>query len=301
MANGTIRNNNDKIVRRNLLDNWYFAGGGSQNGDGIFPINQRGQAAYSGAGYSIDRWELGAGSGITIYSNYVELKSIASSSRRFRQTLTLPAGKYTFSCLLASGSNNNGSADVNGVSITLKEGTLTSYTVTHAGGSFSISLSSGAEGKKINIIACKLELGSYQTLAHNEGTEANPNWVLNELPDYSEELAKCQRYLLVLNPKSETWHSFAVGYSYDVTLAFILLATPVSMAKLPNITYTGIPMVQNGDNRVDVSSISGYSLEANSIMLRVETASNMRTSGTIYTLGYRDTNIGKIFLSAEEI
>ena len=193
----TILGAGDLVIqysRPNLLDNWYFVGGGSQLGDGVFPINQRGQAAYSGAGYSIDRWELGAGSGITIYSNYVELKSIASPSRRFRQTLTLPAGKYTFSCLLASGSNNNGSADVNGASITLKEGTLTSYTVTHAGGSFSVSLSSGAEGKKINIIACKLELGSYQTLAHNEGTDAIPIWVLNEIPAYSEEFKKCLMY-----------------------------------------------------------------------------------------------------------
>lgn len=43
-------------VRQNLLDNWYFVGGGSQSGNGVFPINQRGQTSYSAAGYGIDRW-----------------------------------------------------------------------------------------------------------------------------------------------------------------------------------------------------------------------------------------------------
>ena len=37
----------------------------------------------------------------------------------------------------------------------------------------------------------KLELGTEQTLCHNEGTEANPVWVLNEVPDYEYELYRC--------------------------------------------------------------------------------------------------------------
>ena len=38
--------------------------------------------------------------------------------------------------------------------------------------------------------AMKLELGDQQTLAHQE----NGVWVLNEIPDYGEQLARCQRY-----------------------------------------------------------------------------------------------------------
>lgn len=41
----------------NLLDNWYFIGGGGQQGGGQFPINQRGQTSYTGAVYTIDRWK----------------------------------------------------------------------------------------------------------------------------------------------------------------------------------------------------------------------------------------------------
>ena len=41
----------------NLLDNWYFVGGGSQQGGGQFAINQRGQTSWSTKGYHIDRWQ----------------------------------------------------------------------------------------------------------------------------------------------------------------------------------------------------------------------------------------------------
>ena len=41
------------------------------------------------------------------------------------------------------------------------------------------------------IKAVKLALGSQQTLAHQD---ADGNWVLNEIPDYGEQLARCQRY-----------------------------------------------------------------------------------------------------------
>lgn len=40
-------------------------------------------------------------------------------------------------------------------------------------------------------LAAKLELGSQQTLAHQE----NGVWVLNEIPNYGEQLRRCQRYL----------------------------------------------------------------------------------------------------------
>ena len=46
---------------------------------------------------------------------------------------------------------------------------------------------------KKGVVAVKTEFGSHQTLAHKEGSK----WVLNEIPDYATELAKCQRYLRV--------------------------------------------------------------------------------------------------------
>ena len=43
----------------------------------------------------------------------------------------------------------------------------------------------------VGVKAVKLELGSQQTLAHQD---ANGNWQLNEIPDFGEQLARCQRY-----------------------------------------------------------------------------------------------------------
>lgn len=48
----------------------------------------------------------------------------------------------------------------------------------------------GAVAGTMDIKAAKLELGPTQTLAHQE----NGQWVLNEVPEYGEQLRRCQRY-----------------------------------------------------------------------------------------------------------
>src|SRR5699024_7637111 len=65
----------------NLLDNWYFIGGGSQQGGGQFPINQRGQTSYSNSGdsiiMSVDRWKFNPDNDaavITINSDSVRIQ-----------------------------------------------------------------------------------------------------------------------------------------------------------------------------------------------------------------------------------
>nr|DAE41125.1 MAG TPA: putative glycosyl hydrolase family protein [Caudoviricetes sp.] len=52
----------------------------------------------------------------------------------------------------------------------------------------------GSVAGTMDIKAAKLELGPTQTLAHKEGDK----WVLNEIPDYGEQLRRCQWYSLVL-------------------------------------------------------------------------------------------------------
>lgn len=52
--------------------------------------------------------------------------------------------------------------------------------------------------QKATIVAVKLELGTQQTLAHQE----NGVWVLNEIPDYGEQLARCQRYFQTFETES---------------------------------------------------------------------------------------------------
>ena len=189
---------------RNLLDNWYFVGGGSQQGGGQFPINQRG---FTSAGASntrtFDRWGIylyinGTVSldpdGISI-SGTLDFGSPIENSR----VPKIPGLVITISAL-----NANGQLVTKTVPL-LNNGT-TQYVVESLnwGGDGNLAYIRnwnnldtdlfyfnllGYTGPKI--VAAKLELGPIQTLAYQD---EDGNWQLFETPDYAEELAKCQRY-----------------------------------------------------------------------------------------------------------
>lgn len=175
----------------NLLDNWYFVGGGSQQGGGQFPINQRGKTSYTGAGYGIDRWLLNSDDTLTVSTTGV--------------TITLGGNDYVMQQLFESPIP---SGEVVTVSVLFGDGFLayasgavenTISTPIHSNFVFQIeatgdkvSFVSHMQNSSIEIIAAKLELGPVQTLAHQD---AEGNWVLNDPPpNFQQELAKCQRY-----------------------------------------------------------------------------------------------------------
>ena len=209
---------NEIKTNPNLLDNWYFVGGGSQLGDGVFPINQRGQTTYSGAGYMIDRWvchssnyNVGIASSVIkfhsigTYAGNVIWQYIPNASALLGKTITISiiindTLAYTsFKMpdeLSASGTIGKGTLpQIAGTNAYLRVLNNKLSYVVYAGSSYIAET-------VVNITAAKLELGSEQTLCHNEGTEQNPVWVLNEVPDYGEKLAKCQRYYQLFRTES---------------------------------------------------------------------------------------------------
>ena len=196
-ATGTLQ-----VVNRNLLDNWYFVGGGSQLGDGVLPINQRGQTVYSGTNiYTIDRWyTTGPQRSIEVSSDGLSLAYAGSSASFsfFVQILTQPLDTNVTKTLSILDSDGN-LYTKSGKGIWVTDAPFGGYRIEDSGRKVNILV---AAGKSIKIIAVKLELGSEQTLAHNEGTEENPVWVLNEIPDYGEELRKCQRYYQLFRTES---------------------------------------------------------------------------------------------------
>lgn len=175
----TIAEHYRQFCNRNLLDNWYFANS----------VNQKGQDEYSG-GYGIDRWKsdgatvLNDGS-VVFSSNFYQKVPVEEFKKRF-------LGKQlTLSALYTDG--------------TLEFGTLTVPTqypssnqilfATPAGLAVALTTDGGPQifrrqYTNKGVVAVKTEFGSHQTLAHKEGSK----WVLNEIPDYATELAKCQRY-----------------------------------------------------------------------------------------------------------
>lgn len=179
------------MVNPNLLDNWYFGN----------PVNQRGQTSYTQLGYTIDRWMQEG------HSFYVDKSAdyggslhlvMGGEALTFMQMIeTMPQQQVTASILLGGASVGGkllvqswpDAADTHMVPI---QSEMTTITCTPSqSGIYRIAVFN--EGKPVDIFvrAVKLELGSQQTLAHQD---ADGNWVLNEIPDYGEQLRRCQRY-----------------------------------------------------------------------------------------------------------
>ena len=115
--------------------------------------------------------------------------------------------------------------------------------------------------KILKIVAIKLELGDTQTLAHKEGDR----WVLNEIPDYAEELAKCQRYYYPAPPTS-----YITGGSYSASSVFLFVPTPVTMRAAPAISVEQIGALYVNGQRVQPltnENIRVYNVASNGILL----------------------------------
>ena len=182
----------------NLLDNSYFGN----------PVNQRGQTSYTSAGYGIDRWKLiSGGSGtcwMLIEDDWITIGTDTGYGVYFAQIIDPSvvkaiAGKtVTLSVLAGEKSGNfSGNILINGSwndywAIEANDVSTKKYTVPANVTSMVIQYAEAGSGAgTCQLKAAKLELGSQQTLAHRD---ADGNWALNEIPDYGEQLARCQRY-----------------------------------------------------------------------------------------------------------
>ena len=272
VSDGALRSFGGGIVRPNILDNWYFVGGGSQQGGGQFPINQRGKTSYS-YGYTVDR----------LYNRSSNVQTdVATDGIKFTN-LTDPANTknmfinealecrdrilgqtVTLSVLVAEVSNSAEAriqiSNANAVnlntdnlgssqwftspglySVTVTIPNTVTYSYIHA---TMLLRDTSAKNSYIVVKAWKLELGDTQTLAHLE----NGEWVLNELPNYQEQLARCQRHLYIMNTYGATDARFAMGQTMTGTTADFLIEPPVPMRTVPTLTTSGSLAVIRASN-----------------------------------------------------
>lgn len=176
---------------RNLLDNWYFP----------MAVNQRGDTSWTNGGYHLDRWFMEADADGAIDSDGFHIGSGVDvvQKRPLEEANNLLGKTVTVSCLLSDGSFGFSTGDIPneipaesiGVTANIKGGV--SFGVAFIGNakSYQFGRISNYSGSEIVVVACKTEFGPQQTLAHQD---EEGNWVLNEIPDYGAELAKCQRY-----------------------------------------------------------------------------------------------------------
>lgn len=233
------------VTNPNLLDNAVFAGGGQ------LPVNQRGQTTYTGTGYTVDRWKLLRSGNFEIATDGVNI-SATNTGNMWGQSVDNPEallnrqvcmsfimdgwlGTSTFvmPASIPTGSTTIGSTalGVKGVHAYLRAINGVLY--------FMFSASSAyTPGTSVKIAGAKFELGAEQTLAHNEGTEESPVWVLNEIPDYGEELAKCQRYFQIFRTQ-ELRPTYRQDYRPVMTVNPQSGATDVDQPTLDTVTIDG--------------------------------------------------------------
>lgn len=228
----------------NLLDNAYFVGGGSQLGDGIFPINQRGQTSYTSYQVTIDRWTLFGGS-VVLAADGITVTSSPDFAQVFEPS-RLPVGTYT-------------------ASVKTADGKIGSITFTTTGSQFFAGGAMGDTGVTLNFIdlwapdkslfslqcqgvkiaAAKLEKGTVSTLANDPP------------PDFGEELRKCQRYLRYV-PFTRSLFYLEQAYSIAIktlegiqmagtpTSALVQAGTVIQLSNPPAYaTPTGVSVIAN--------------------------------------------------------
>lgn len=147
---------------------------------------------YCVAGYTIDRWKLDVGGAVTLEDGCICLKKSGTYWGEYFADFDQFIGMtLTGSVLLSDGTLRTGSFVYNGSvnqAQTFFSSELGFYIQKLSNSQTQCEINSLVDNVKIKAI--KLELGDTQTLAHKE----NGVWVLNEIPDFGEQLRRCTYY-----------------------------------------------------------------------------------------------------------
>lgn len=283
------------FVRPNLLDNWYF-------GNGV--INQRGQSNYTNSGYCIDRWKMSSSFTLNLLTDSLQIVSSAAWNG-IMQIINISARSgdtFTFSFLGDASSSSKavyyGVGYMNGSSrviVSEKYVQLTTtknlYTLTgtlpaeYDGELLYVNIWSRYASETINLYAAKLELGDTQTLAHQEDGE----WVLNELPDPTAEMAKCRRYY-----QRFTQVGASIGYVIANVIAYSATSANLTLRlgmRAPTgnevaVSYSDISHIVFATQRIDAgisaTGVSGAHVTDSGDVVMNLNAANALTPATIY-------------------
>lgn len=224
----------------NLLDNAYFVGGGSQLGDGVFPINQRGLTSYSWSGATcIDRWYIFSAndtvtlsaSGLTVTAN----DDGGALGQRIKYYPTYSQQPILCTFLTTDNKRIIWSFTIN-TSISWQGGTLVLNEVPDfyvdalydsVSNTVAITLAKSFDGTphSITLKAAKVELGTVSTLANDAP------------PVFSEELAKCQWRLRDVSLKRVPVFCDSNYMSGAVTLVGVEMASHPTSASIISAGY----------------------------------------------------------------
>jgi hypothetical protein len=257
-------------VNPNLLDNWYFGR----------PVNQRGQTEYTAGGvYTLDRWWAQYDTTLSIVDGGIKIGGKWDVQQYFETTL--PNATYTLSLLYK---DRTGSDPLRLLIGNRTDGDLAQTESKDASGILSITFSTavlnkvnfgfaGSTDNSATIIAIKLELGDTQTLAHKE----NEKWVLNEIPDFGEQLRRCQRYFVRLT------NAYGYGWTYSSSVANFLVPLPTTLRANPVVKLTKNGEIQTINGSKAVTGFEAKGIHPNGLAIDLHDSANALISGTPVT------------------
>jgi len=159
---------------------------------------------YSREGISIDNWRLTSGpnsyvlvedDGVTFGNTgsaieYVQHNTWFNPVHAIGKRLTLSALTFSGQLLTATTkAEYNGEVNWGMASIAVS-GSSSLFIASNGTNFFGVQMTIEPK-KSLKLKAVKLEFGTQQTLAHKDD---NGNWVLNDVPNFAEEMAKCAQF-----------------------------------------------------------------------------------------------------------
>lgn len=226
-------------------------------------------------GYSIDRWSVESDSEIviTLVNGGIRVKNTANVERQFKQILPIDlnlAGMMITISVLVGDVIGNVNYVLTQVNDPYKN-TATCSISTNGLFSSSGSALTGqqkivfilAPGAEITLLAAKLELGPTQTLAHREGDK----WVLNEVPEYGEQLRRCLRHDYILGNSSQNC-PIGVGTAYSNDGVVCVIQLPEYMRTNPAVVLSGEVQIRFSATQIlTATSVLNYGFSGDKVQL----------------------------------
>lgn len=269
------------ISNRNLLDNWYFVGEGTNDDLGFkqnlqYPINQLNKIEYTTPGYTIDRWYSNCTSTapIRLTSKGISMTGRVSFYQRIESLNIDPSQTYTLSILDSEGvlyTMTNKFPSTIASSNEVKDNGLTMRLFT-AIDHYQVQFFYQADADTHTFVAAKLEPSTTQSLAYQLGSK----WILKDAPpNIQQELIKCQRYLqriigepLCFGLKSNSLGPLQFRVSIPLTTNMRILPT------VGDCQYTSVRTVEGEFLRPNVDSIIVHEMNATSLIICFNVSGN---------------------------
>lgn len=121
----------------------------------------------------------------------------------------------------------------------------------------------GVVAGTMDIKAAKLEIGPTQTLAHLEGDR----WVINEVPDYGEQLRRCLRHDYILGNSSQNC-PIGVGTAYSNDGVVCVIQLPEYMRTNPAVALSGEVQIRFSSTQIlTATSVLNYGFSGDKVQL----------------------------------